>query len=66
MKTLQRIKTVMDRYKNEQPNFASEAFRDLLAEQVYAAVMKQDDSVSSTYNTNQLELFSFKDDAENK
>lgn len=66
MKTLQRIKTVLDRYKNEQPNFASEAFRDLLAEQVYAAVMKQDDSVSSTYNTNQLELFSFKDDAENK
>ena len=66
MKALQRIKTVLDKYKNEQPNFASDAFRELLAEQVYAAVMKQDDMISSTYNTNQLELFSFKDDAENK
>ena len=68
MKALKRIKRALDAFNQKYPegNFSSSAFRDFLAETIYDAVMTQGDGESSTYNTNQLELFSFKEDVENK
>ena len=70
MSTLERIKAVLDKFNRDakyQANFTSEHFRDCLALAVYDAVMKQGDCpTSSTFNADQLELFSNIDTSETK